>query len=152
MSVMTAVAAKVTKAMMKEKAIAGIEVPHMLYDQLLWHKKLPPAHPTLNLEVSVSTSGYEHFGAPTPPATRRRTTTLKTLADTGCQACCMGPAQLHSLGLNSSHLLIPELNLRAANATGYQYSILRRKPPPRPWLTRVARRAAWARHSCTHWG
>ena len=30
----------------------------------------------------------------------------------------MGPAQLHSLGLNSSHLLVPELNLRAANATG----------------------------------
>ena len=30
----------------------------------------------------------------------------------------MGPAQLHSLGLNSSHLLVPDLNLRAANATG----------------------------------
>ena len=118
MSVMTAVAAKVTKARVKDKAMAAIKVPHMLYDQLLWHKKSPPAHPTLNLEVSVSTSGYEHVGAPTPPATRRRTTTLKTLADTGCQACCMGPAQLHSLGLNSSHLLIPELNLRAANATG----------------------------------
>ena len=43
---------------------------------------------------------------------------LKTLADTGCQACRMGLAQLHSLGLNSSHLLVPELNLRAANATG----------------------------------
>ena len=56
----------------------------------------------------------EHVGAPTPPATRRRTTTLKTLAYTGCQACCMGPAQLHSRGLNSSHLLVPELNLRAA--------------------------------------
>ena len=77
MSVMTAVAAKVTKASMKEKAIAMIKVPHMLYDQLLWHKKSPPAHPKLNLDVSVSTSGYEHVGAPTPSATRRRTTTLK---------------------------------------------------------------------------
>ena len=48
MSVMTAVAAKVTKASMKEKAIAMIKVPHMLYDQLLWHKKSPPAHPTQN--------------------------------------------------------------------------------------------------------
>ena len=118
MQVMTAVAAKVTKASMKEKAMAMIKVPHMLHEQLLWHKRLPPAHPTLSLEVSVSTSGYEHVGAPTPPATRRRTTTLKTLADTGRQACCMGPAQLHSLGLNSSHLMVPELNLRAANATG----------------------------------
>ena len=76
MSVMTAVAAKVTKVSRKEKLMAIIKVQHMLYEQLLWHKRSPPAHPTLNLEVSVSTSGYEHLGAPTPPATRRRTTTL----------------------------------------------------------------------------
>ena len=61
-------------------------------------QEVPLAHPTLNLEVSVSTSRYEHVGAPKPPATRRKTTTLKTR------------------------------------------------------LTRVARRAAWARHGCTFWG
>ena len=41
MSVITAVAAKVTKASVKKKAMAMIKVPHMLYDQLLWHKKSP---------------------------------------------------------------------------------------------------------------
>ena len=35
MQVMTAVAAKVTKASMKEKAMAMIKVPHMLHEQLL---------------------------------------------------------------------------------------------------------------------
>ena len=87
--VRSAMAAKVTKA---------IKVPQMLHKQLLWYKRSPPAHPTLSLEASVSTSGYEHIVAQTPPATRRRNTTLKTLADTGCQACCMG--------LNSSHFKI----------------------------------------------
>ena len=46
---MTVVAAKVTKASMKEKVKTMIVVPHMLHD--------PPAHPTLSLEASVSTSG-----------------------------------------------------------------------------------------------
>ena len=57
MLVMTVVAPKVTKARMKEKAMAGIKVPHMLYYQLLWHKKshpVAPAHPTIILEVSES--------------------------------------------------------------------------------------------------
>ena len=109
---MTAVAAKVTKARMKEKAKAMIKTPTCYMSSYYG-----TAHPTLSLVVSVSISGYEHVGAPTPPATRRRTTTLKFLADTGCHACCMGPAQLHSLGLNFTHLLVLELNLRAANAT-----------------------------------
>ena len=100
------------------KANTRVKVPHMLYEQLQWLKRSPPAHPTLNMETSVSTTGYEAVGTKPPPATRRRTTTLRSLADTGCQACCMGPAQLHALGLNSKHLLAPELNLRAANATG----------------------------------
>ena len=30
----------------------------------------------------------------------------------------MGPGQLHTLGLNTKNLLTPELNLKAANATG----------------------------------
>ena len=91
MQVMISVAAKVTKASMKEKAMAMIKVPHRLHEQMLWHKRSHPTHPTLSLEVSVSTSKYEHVGAPIPPAKRRRTTTLRTLADTGCQASCMGP-------------------------------------------------------------
>ena len=100
------------------KANSSIKVPHMLYDQLKWVKQSPPSHPVLKLEASVSTTGYHQVGARPPPATRRRTATFKTLADTGCQACCMGPNQLHSLGMNTVDLLSPALNLRAANATG----------------------------------
>ena len=37
---------KVTKARAKEKAMAMIKVPPVLYDQLLWHKKSP--QPTLH--------------------------------------------------------------------------------------------------------
>ena len=49
MSVMTAVAAKVTKVSRKEKLMAIIKVQHMLYEQLLWHLRSPTAHPTLNV-------------------------------------------------------------------------------------------------------
>ena len=72
MSVMTAVAAKVTKVSRKEKLMAIIKVQHMLYEQLLWHKRSPPAHPILSLEVSVSTSGYEHVGESTPPSSHKK--------------------------------------------------------------------------------
>ena len=53
----------------------------------------------------------------------------------------MGPAQLQSLGLNSSHLLVPELNLRAANAKGINIlgatfiSISRRSSKGTRWMT-----------------
>ena len=114
LQVMTAVAAKVKEVNMMKKMKTMIKVPHMPHEQLLWHKRLPPSHPTLNMETSLSTFGYEHIGAKPPPATRRRTTTLKSLADTGFQACFMGPAKLHSLGLKSCNLLLPELSLRAA--------------------------------------
>ena len=48
MQVMNAVAVKVTKASMKEKAMAMIKVPNMLHEQLLWHKRSPPAHPRMH--------------------------------------------------------------------------------------------------------
>ena len=40
------------------------------------------------------------------------------MTDTGCQACCMGVTQLHTLGLTKNDLLAPILNLRAANTSG----------------------------------
>ena len=43
---------------------------------------------------------------------------MKVLADTGCQACCMGPSQLHALGLSRKDLLQPILSLKAANTSG----------------------------------
>ena len=43
---------------------------------------------------------------------------MSCLADTGCQACCMGLTQLHALGLTRRDLLLPIFNLKAANASG----------------------------------
>ena len=37
---------------------------------------------------------------------------------TGCQVTCMGLKQPNSLGLNQKDLLPPDLNLKAANASG----------------------------------
>ena len=41
---------------------------------------------------------------------------MSCMADTGCQACCMGPRQLYKLGMTD--LLEPLLGLSAANKTG----------------------------------
>ena len=61
---------------------------------------------------------YTENGFVPPPATRRRNTDMKCLADTGCQACCMGPTQLYKLGITEQDLLVPELSLKTANTSG----------------------------------
>ena len=104
-------------AMTAAKA-SKVKVPHMLFDQLRWIKKSPPSHPMLTVGVSVATDGYKEVGAMVPPATRRRSADMKALADTGCQACCIGERQLNKLGLIKGDLLQPVLSLKAANATG----------------------------------
>ena len=43
---------------------------------------------------------------------------MSCMADTGCQACCMGPRQLYKLGVTETDLLEPLLSLNAANKTG----------------------------------
>ena len=95
-----------------------VRIPHMLYEQLQWIKQSPPRHPTCSLSVTVSVKGYQENNFTPPPATRRRDTDMKVLADTGCQACCMGPSQLHALGLSRKDLLQPILSLKAANTSG----------------------------------
>ena len=97
---------------------SGYKVPHMLYDQLKWIKQHPPKHSTISLSVTVSVDGYQKNNFKPPPATRRRDTDMCSLADTGCQACCMWITQLHTLGLTRNDLLAPILNLRAANTSG----------------------------------
>ena len=99
-------------------SIGKQKVPHMLYEQLKWVVKSPPKHPTCSLSVSVSSSGYKANGLRPPSAYKRRDTELSALADTGCQAVCMGRVQLQSLGLSVKDLLTPMLNLKAANSTG----------------------------------
>ena len=61
---------------------------------------------------------YKANGLRPPSAYKRRDTELSALADTGCQAVCMGRVQLQSLGLSVKDLLTPMLNLKAANETG----------------------------------
>ena len=41
-----------------------------------------------------------------------------TLADTGCQAVCMGLEQLSKLDLSRSDLMEVDMNLQAANGSG----------------------------------
>ena len=107
--------ASVSKAAAKA---SSVKVPHMLYDHLRWVKQQPSSHPMINVEVSIAVDGYKEVGAIVPPATRRRTADIRALADTGCQACCIGERQLNKLGLIKTDLLQPALNLRAANASG----------------------------------
>ena len=95
-----------------------IKVPHMLYEQLQWVQRSPPGHPTCVLSLTVSTKGYNDNGFRPPPATRRRNADMTCMADTGCQACCMGPRQLYKLGMTEADLLEPILSLSAANKTG----------------------------------
>ena len=90
----------------------------MVYEQLKWIKKAPSSHPMINLEVSLSVKSYKENGFKPPPATKRRNADIVCMADTGCQACCMGPSQLYKLGLTEADLLEPALNLKAANSTG----------------------------------
>ena len=91
----------------------------MLYVQLHWIKIFhQPSHQMLTVEGSVATDGYKEVGAIIPPATRRRSADIEALADTGCQACCIGERQLNKLGLIKGDLLQPVLSLKAANATG----------------------------------
>ena len=43
---------------------------------------------------------------------------MQALADSGCQACCMGIRQMHAIGLQKSDLIQPRISLKAANITG----------------------------------
>ena len=103
----------------KVKTMQGhkrMKVPHMLYEQIKWVKKSPQKHPTCTLSVTVSVKGYQEVDHTPPPATRRRDTDMSALTDTGCQVFCMGPTQLHALGLTRRDLLEPGLSLTAVSS------------------------------------
>ena len=48
-------------------------------------------------------------------ALKHRSADMQALADTGCQAVCMGPEQLHSVGLSVGDLMPVDLRLSGAN-------------------------------------
>ena len=110
------IAADISKVVNKNT----VKIPHMTHIADKWIRSSPSSHPTVPVEVSIAADGYYENGVKPPPATRRRTADMKGLADTGCQACCMGVEQMHQLGIRINDLLAPTLNLKAANSTGME--------------------------------
>ena len=91
------------------------KIPHKIYEHLKWINKAPAAHARILLDASLDTEGYQASGAEFPSATRRRSTDLRALSDTGCMATCIGADQLSLLGIRKQDLLVPEMNLSAVN-------------------------------------
>ena len=96
----------------------AVEVPHMIYDVGRWVKGSPRNHRTIRIEVSIAADRYHTMKATPPPAVRRRTADMNTVADTCCQVCCMGLRQMNMLGVTENDLPLPTLCLKAANSTG----------------------------------
>ena len=94
--------------------------PHMLYDELKWITTDPPPAPYIRLQVRVDTKAFLDNNFKPPSAYRHRTTDLSVLADTGCQACCMGTEELRKLGLSEKDLLPVDMKLNGANGSKIQ--------------------------------
>ena len=105
-------ASRVTRQM---DSIRKVKVPHMLYEQLEWVLRTPPPQPYLSLQVRVDTRAYRDQSFTPPSAFKHRTADMSALADTGCQAVCMGTEQLTRLGLSCMDLLEVDLRLKGAN-------------------------------------
>ena len=97
-----------------------VKVPHMLYDELNWIISQPPPQPYIKLQVRIDTKAYQHHNFRPPSAYRHRSTELPVLADTGCQASCMGTEELRKLGLSEKDLLPVDMNLQGANGSKLQ--------------------------------
>ena len=95
--------------------INKVKVPHMLFDQLKWVTSHPPAAPFIRLKVEVDTKAYRFNSIKPPSAYKHRTAVMDALADSGCQACCMGLEQLPRLGLSTNDLLECDMKLSGAN-------------------------------------
>ena len=102
--------------------INKLKVPHMLHDQLRWTLSHPPPQPFIKLQVRVDTKAYKYHNFKPPSSYRHRSAEMPVLADSGCQASCMGPRELNKLGLTEKDLLEVEMKLNGAN--GSQLRIL----------------------------
>ena len=94
-----------------------LKVPHMLYSQLKWTISHPPPQPFIKLQVRVDTEAFRSNNFKPPSPYRHRSTEMPVLADSGCQACCMGPRELSKLGLNEKDLIPVEMKLGGANGS-----------------------------------
>ena len=104
--------ARVNKEVSK---VNKMKVPHMLHEQLEWVIKHPPPQPCLRLTVSIDTRSYRDNNVKPPSALKHRSADMTALADTGCQAVCMGPEQLTRTGLSVKDLMEVDLRLSGAN-------------------------------------
>ena len=104
--------AKVNKEV---QSLNKAKMPHMLYQQLEWVTRHPPAQPLIKLAVNIDTEAYHQNKLKPPSAYKHREADLVALADSGCQATVMGPLQLSQLGLSSKDLIEVQLTLSGAN-------------------------------------
>ena len=79
------------------KPITKIKIPHMVYDQLRWISRLPQIAPNIKLSIKVDVQSYRDHRIRPPSSFKHRAADILALADTGCQAVCMGPEQLSKI-------------------------------------------------------
>ena len=95
-----------------------VKIPHLLHNQLeQWIVSKPKTPPNLRLSVRVDTQSYRDLSIRPPSAFKHRVADLLALADTGCQATCIGPLQLSKLGLSKDDLMDVEMRLSGANSS-----------------------------------
>ena len=95
-----------------------VKIPHMVYEQLRWIVSRPQRPPNTRVSVKVDAQSYRDQDIRPPSAFKHRNADLVALADTGCQAVCMGPQQLSQLGLSKCDLMGVQMRLSAANGSG----------------------------------
>ena len=128
----------IAKVSREVDSVNKMKVPHMLHEQLEWVIKHPPPQPCLRLSVNIDTKSYRDNKVKPPSAFKHRSAEMMALADTGCQAVCIGPAQLPGLGLSVKDLMEVDLRLSGANGSsirilGGMLSLIHISEPTRPY-------------------
>ena len=85
----------IAKVSREVDSVNKMKVPHMLHEQLEWVIKHPPPQPCLRLTVNIDTKSYRDNKVKPPSAFKHRSAEMMALADTGCQAVCIGLSLIH---------------------------------------------------------
>ena len=93
----------------------SITLNHHIYnnDQRRWESRPSDPQPTVVVSVAISNSAYHYFKIKPPP--NSKTTTLKAIADTGCQSSLAGLNLLPKLGLTHHDLLRCNMSMKSAS-------------------------------------
>ena len=91
---------------------------HHLFDdiQQSWTRRSSQPQPFIDIQITSSrndydTLGFSHMGKEV------RCTTLKVMADTGCQSCIAGMKVMNRLGIKKEDLIPVSIKMSAANET-----------------------------------